>query len=85
MALGGLLIWASILTILGFGMRHLTANHRALTYANEAVLPFYILHQPVILLIGFFVVPLALPIGLKYLIIAPLAFGITLGLYEFGV
>ena len=49
------------------------------------MLPFYILHQPVILLIGFFVVPLALPIGLKYLIIAPLAFGITLGLYEFGV
>ena len=32
-------------------------------YANEAVLPFYILHQPIILLIGYFVVPLALPIA----------------------
>jgi len=49
------------------------------------VLPFYILHQPVILVIGSFVIPLALPIAVKYLIIAPLAFGITLGLYEFGV
>jgi hypothetical protein len=56
-----------------------------LAYANEAVLPFYILHQPVILLIGYFVIPLALPIAVKYLLIAPLAFGITVGLYEFGV
>jgi hypothetical protein len=56
-----------------------------LAYANEAVLPFYILHQPVILCIGYFVIPLALPIALKYLIITPLAFSLTLGLYEFGI
>ena len=66
-------------------MRYLTANRPVLAYANEAVLPFYILHQPVILLIGYFVIPLALPIAVKYLIITPLAFGITLGLYEYGV
>jgi glucans biosynthesis protein C len=49
------------------------------------VLPFYILHQPVILLIGYFVVQLALPILVKYLIITPLAFGITIGLYEYCI
>jgi peptidoglycan/LPS O-acetylase OafA/YrhL len=80
-----LLAWWSILTILGYGMRYLTANRPVLAYTNEAVLPFYILHQPVILLIGYFVIPLALPIALKYLIIVPLAFGISLGLYEYGV
>ena len=85
MALASLLIWNSILAVLGYGMRYLTANRPLLAYANEAVLPFYILHQPVILILGSFVIPLALPIALKYLIIAPLAFGITLGLYEFGV
>jgi glucans biosynthesis protein C len=85
MTLAGLLAWAYILTLLGFGMRYLTANHPLLAYANEAVLPVYILHQPVILLIGYFVVPLALPIAVKYLIIAPLAFGLTLGLYEYGI
>jgi glucan biosynthesis protein C len=85
MALAGLLIWSSLLAILGYGMRYLTANHRLLSYANEAVLPFYVLHQPVILLVGYFVIQLAMPIAGKYLIIAPLAFGITLGLYEFGI
>ena len=85
MVLGGMLIWAYLLALFGYGMRYLTANRPALAYANEAVLPFYILHQPVILLIGFFIIPLALPIAVKYLIIAPLAFGMTLGLYEFGV
>lgn len=85
MMLGGVLMWSCILAVLGYGMRYLTANHRLLSYANEAVLPFYILHQPVILIIGYFIIPLALPILVKYLIIAPLAFGITLGLYEFGI
>ncbi len=85
MAAAGLLIWSSILAILGYGMRYLTANHRLLAYANEAVLPFYILHQPVILIVGYFIIPLPLSILAKYLIIAPLAFGITLALYEYGV
>jgi len=85
MSLASLLSWSSLLAILGYGMRYLTANHPLLTYANEAVLPFYILHQPVILILGYFIIPLPLTILAKYLIIAPLAFGITLGLYEFGV
>jgi len=85
MTLGSLLILSTLLAILGYGMRYLTANRRLLAYANEGVLPFYILHQPVILVLGYFVIPLPLSILAKYLIIAPLAFGITLGLYEFGV
>jgi len=44
-----------------------------------------ILHQPVILILGYFIVPLPIPILAKYLIIAPLAFGTTLGLYKYGV
>ncbi len=85
MTLAALLAWSYILTILGYGMRYLNTRRPLLAYANEAVLPFYILHQPVILLIGYFVIPLALPIAAKYLIIAPLAFGIVLGLYEYGI
>jgi glucan biosynthesis protein C len=85
MTLAGLLIWSYILAFFGYGMCYWNVNRPLLAYANEAVLPFYILHQPVILLIGYFVIQLALPIAVKYLIIAPLAFGITLGLYECGV
>jgi len=85
MTAGGLLIWSYLLTFLGFAMRHWKADRPLLAYANEAVLPFYILHQPVILLVGYFVIQLELPIAVKYLMIAPPAFGMTLGLYEFGV
>jgi glucan biosynthesis protein C len=77
--------WSCLLAVLGYGMHYLTANHRLLAYANEAVLPFYILHQPVILILGYFIIPLPLPILAKYLIIAPLASCITLGLYEYGI
>jgi peptidoglycan/LPS O-acetylase OafA/YrhL len=83
--LASVLMWSCILAVLGYGMCYLTRNHRLLSYANEAVLPFYILHQPVILILGYFIIPLPLTILTKYLLIAPLAFGITLGLYEFGI
>jgi peptidoglycan/LPS O-acetylase OafA/YrhL len=85
MSMISLLVWSILLAILGYGMRYLTASTRQLSYANEAVLPFYILHQPVILILGYFIIPLDLSILVKYVLIAPLAFGITLGLYEFGV
>ncbi|HSB66416.1 MAG TPA: acyltransferase family protein [Anaerolineales bacterium] len=85
MSLCSLLIWSYLLSAFGYGMRYLTANKHFLSYANEAVLPFYILHQPVILLLGYFIIQLPLPILAKYLLIAPLAFSITLGLYEYGI
>ncbi len=84
-ALAGILMWTCLLAFLGYGMHYLSANHRLLAYANEAVLPIYILHQPVILIIGFFIILLPLSILAKYLIIAPVAFALTLGMYEFGV
>ena len=81
----GVLMWSCLLAVLGYGMRYLNANHRLLAYANEGVLPFYILHQPVILILGYFIIPLPLSILAKYLLITPLAFGITLGIYEYGI
>jgi glucan biosynthesis protein C len=85
MLLASTLVWSSLLAILGYGMRYLAASHRLLSYANEAVLPIYILHQPVILILGYFIIPLPLPILAKFLIIAPSAFAISLGLYEYGI
>lgn len=54
-------------------------------YGNEAVLPFYILHQPVLLTIGYFVIPLAIPATLKWAVIMPASFLVIMILYEFGV
>jgi hypothetical protein len=51
-------------------------------YANEAVLPFYLLHQTVIVVIGFYVVQWNIGALPKFLIISVAALVITLLLYE---
>jgi glucan biosynthesis protein C len=77
--------WCLVLAILGFGRKHLDFSTPLLTYANEAVLPFYILHQTVILGVGYFVVQWAIPDLLKWLIILPVSFILIMALYEFLV
>jgi peptidoglycan/LPS O-acetylase OafA/YrhL len=77
--------WCWVLTILGFGFKHLNLNTPVLQRANEAVLPFYILHQPMLLCVGFFVVQWTIPDLLKWAIIMPTSFLIIVALYEFVV
>jgi glucan biosynthesis protein C len=57
-------------------------KNKALAYGGEMVLPFYILHQTIILLVGWYVIPLNLSILLKYLIISPISFLLIMALYE---
>jgi len=80
--LRGVLCWACLVAILGFGARHLKTSNRFLKYANEAVLPFYILHQTIILAIGFHVIRLDAPLWVEYLVIATSSFAATMALYE---
>ena len=61
--------WCWLFTILGFGMRHLAFDRPLLRSANESVMPFYILHQTVLLWIGFFVLPLEIHDALKWIIV----------------
>jgi len=74
--------WCFILAILGFGMMHLTSTGRFLGYATEAVLPFYMLHQAVIVLIGFWIIRLQIPVLAKYVIITLLSFIAIMVSYE---
>jgi glucan biosynthesis protein C len=87
LALGarGLASWCVIFAILGFGRRHLNFSTAFLSYANEAVLPFYILHQTVLLGVGYFVVQWAIPDLLKWVIVLVNSFILIMVLYEFLV
>jgi hypothetical protein len=58
---------------------------RAIRYANQAVLPVYVLHQTVIVVIGFYVVQWDVPTLAKYLVISFTALLATLVLYDVGV
>jgi len=74
--------WAWLLAILGFGGRFLNRNNKYLSYANEAVLPFYILHQTIIISIGFYVVQWNTGVGPKYLFISLTSFIAIMLIYE---
>jgi glucan biosynthesis protein C len=77
--------WPGLLAILGFAIKHLSFANRFLAYSGEAVLPFYILHQNVLLWVGFFVVNWAVPDLAKYLIITLSSLLIIMLLYEYAV
>jgi peptidoglycan/LPS O-acetylase OafA/YrhL len=78
-------VWSWLLAIFGFGMVHFNFNPPYLKYANEAVLPFYILHQTVLITLGYFVMHWAIPDPLKFLIVLSGTFIIVMILYEFLV
>ena len=81
-ALRGLLAWCWVIGLLGLGRRFLNFNIEFLAYANEAVLPFYILHHTVIYIIGFYVIQWSSDIGSKFLFISIASFTIIMAIYE---
>jgi glucan biosynthesis protein C len=74
--------WAWLIFVLACGIRWFIVNNNVLRYSNEAVLPFFVLHHPAIVIIAFFVVQWNMGIGLKWLIISTLALVLTLAVYE---
>lgn len=74
--------WAWMLAFTGIVGRFLNFNNRFLSYANKAVLPFYVLHQTIIISIGFYVVQWDIGVGLKYLTISTASFAAIMLIYE---
>jgi glucan biosynthesis protein C len=54
-------------------------------YANEAVLPFYVLHQPVVVTVGFYVLGWAVHPVAQYAVISLGSLGVTLALYDWVI
>ena len=74
--------WSWVVFILSLGARYLKFNNKVVNYGNDAVLPFYILHQTIILVVGWFVIPWDIGILPKYLIISVVSFVLIMALYE---
>jgi peptidoglycan/LPS O-acetylase OafA/YrhL len=58
---------------------------RAAGYANQAVLPFYLLHEPVIVVFAWFIVRWHAPVGVAYPALVAASFTATLVIYELAV
>ena len=82
MCMWGIVAWTWTLFILAIGMRFLDYTSKRLEYWREAQLPFFLLHQPVIVIIAFYVVQWDAGILPKLLTVVASSFLGTLGLYE---
>lgn len=58
---------------------------RAAGYANQAVVPFYLLHEPVIVAFAWIIVRWQAPILVKYPVLVAVSFTATLVIYELAV
>lgn len=82
MLIYSILTWSWILFMLSMAFRLLNFTNKFLKYSSEAVLPFYLLHQTIILLIGFYVVQWDISIISKFLIITLTSLLTTIGIYD---
>jgi glucan biosynthesis protein C len=78
-------LWSWILTLFGFAAKYLNKKSKALSYSNEAVYPFYILHQTVMIVIAYFLINLKWSLGLKAFVMIIGTFGISWLLFEFFI
>jgi peptidoglycan/LPS O-acetylase OafA/YrhL len=74
--------WFFVIAILGYGRQFLTSSNKFLKYTGQASYPYYILHQTVIVIIGFYVVQWQVGLAVKYLVILAAAIAVTALIYE---
>jgi glucan biosynthesis protein C len=74
--------WCWVGLMLFVGMRFLNQDSKTLRYGQFTLLPFFLVHQPAILVVAYFVVQWQLPIVVKLLVVAVGAFALSIGLCE---
>jgi glucan biosynthesis protein C len=77
--------WCWTAFMLFIGMRYLDRDNAALRYGLGAILPFFVVHQAVILAIAYFVVQWETTIPIKLLVLVLGSFLVSIGLYEWVI
>jgi glucan biosynthesis protein C len=75
------LSWFTVVTVIAFGQHHLNRNHPILSRLGEGTYPFYILHQTVIISIGYYLCQLDWSIGAKFWAVSTLTLVSCLAFY----
>jgi glucan biosynthesis protein C len=74
--------WCWTIVMLYVGMRFLDFRNKWLQYGLQAMVPFFLFHQPIIIVIAFFVVQWDAGIVVKLPVVVLGSFVVTLALYE---
>jgi len=77
--------WVWVVALMGLGRKFLNFKRWPLDYLNQAAFPFYVLHQTVIVVIGYYVIKWSASVGVKYLILTTAALCVTLFIYDIFV
>jgi glucan biosynthesis protein C len=75
------LSWFTLITVIGYGQHYLNKPNPILPYTNEGLYPFYILHQTVIIWLGWYICKLDWSIGAKYFSICFVTLAFCIGFY----
>jgi hypothetical protein len=78
-------VWSWILTIFGFGSSYLNNESKLIKYRNQAVYPFYILHQTITIIIGYWLMNNTMHYMWKFVIMVIGTFGFSWLIYEFVI
>ena len=81
----GLYGWGMVLTAAAFAARWLNRPSAVLAYLNRAVLPVYVLHQPVLLVAAFWLFRLKLSLPLEALLLVAITGGGSLAIYAAAI
>lgn len=74
--------WCFMMAFMSYGKRYLNFNDSVLKYATEGVIAFYILHQTVIQIVGYFISGWNIGILSKFFILSVISFFVIMALYE---
>jgi glucan biosynthesis protein C len=74
--------WSWVLGLVGYGKQYLNRPHRSLAYLNQAVYPFYILHQTIIVILAYYIVKTNDTVIMKYIYTVGVTLFFTMGIYD---
>jgi len=73
--------WSCGITAIGFAKQYLNKNSETRRHSSEAIYPFYLLHQPVIVVTGYYIIQFDIPVLWKAIIIIVTSFTLIVVIY----
>ena len=78
---GIVLAWSCGLAAIGYSKKYLNKDTALRKLANEGIYPFYLVHQPIIIVLGYYFKDWQTPLLLKFLALTSLSFLLSVGCY----
>lgn len=73
------------ITAVGYFKRYFNKDHKARKVMNEAIYPFYLLHQPALIVVGYYVLDWNVSYGMQAIFIILISLVLSIGLYWFVI